>query len=189
MTKTLTKTARLLPALSLAALAAAGCEPSKNQSTAYNPKVLDLRSAPLASSVKFKPLPTAMPAMETSPKAAVPATPAGPQATGAVSKSGFPEMVFASPGFGALPDSAAGSSPAAMPTAAPTYAPAAMASVEVPPAPASAGPRTHVVRRGETLYSLAAGYYGSGKQWQTIADANPGVSPSRMPVGQTLMIP
>ena len=40
-----------------------------------------------------------------------------------------------------------------------------------------------------TLYSIAKTSYGDGKQWQKIASANPGVSPSTLKVGQTLVIP
>lgn len=54
--------------------------------------------------------------------------------------------------------------------------------------PASAGNK-HVVKRGETLYSIARQSYGDGKQWTKIASANPGVSPSSLKVGQTLMVP
>ena len=54
--------------------------------------------------------------------------------------------------------------------------------------PATAG-NSHVVKRGETLYSIAKTTYGDGKQWQKIASANPGVSPSTLKVGQTLVIP
>ena len=70
------------------------------------------------------------------------------------------------------------------PTAAPdtTGAPAAAA-------PVAAAGNTHVVKRGETLYSIAKASYGDGKQWQKIASANPGVSPSTLKVGQTLVIP
>jgi 5'-nucleotidase len=45
------------------------------------------------------------------------------------------------------------------------------------------------VRRGDTLYSIARARYGDGKQWQRIAAANPGISPSSLKVGQVLTIP
>ena len=48
---------------------------------------------------------------------------------------------------------------------------------------------THVVKHGETLYSIAKASYGDGKKWQQIASANPGVSPSSLKVGQSLIIP
>ena len=48
---------------------------------------------------------------------------------------------------------------------------------------------THIVKHGETLYSIAKASYGDGKKWQQIASANPGVSPSSLKVGQSLIIP
>ncbi len=54
--------------------------------------------------------------------------------------------------------------------------------------PAASG-SNHVVKKGETLYSLARQRYGDGKQWQKIASANPGVSPNALKVGQTIVIP
>ncbi len=64
----------------------------------------------------------------------------------------------------------------------------AAAPVAVSSTPAPTG-NTHVVKRGETLYSIAKQSYGSGKEWQKIAMANPGVSPQALRVGQTLVIP
>jgi 5'-nucleotidase len=58
-----------------------------------------------------------------------------------------------------------------------------------PAATSTTGGNTHVVKHGETLYSIAKASYGDGKQWQKIASANPGVSPSTLKVGQTLVIP
>src|SRR5438067_11823835 len=80
--------------------------------------------------------------------------------------------------------------PAYQPVAAyqPTPAPEVAAPTLTAAAPAAAG-NTHVVKRGETLYSIAKTSYGDGKQWQKIASANPGVSPSTLKVGQTLVIP
>ena len=51
------------------------------------------------------------------------------------------------------------------------------------------GERVHEVVRKDTLYSLAKRYYGDGKKWPTIQDANPGVVPERLRVGQKLIIP
>lgn len=56
------------------------------------------------------------------------------------------------------------------------------------PAPASGG-GTYVVQKGDTLYGIARQRYGDGKQWQRIAQANPGVSPQSLKIGQTLVIP
>jgi nucleoid-associated protein YgaU len=73
--------------------------------------------------------------------------------------------------------------PVAYTAAAPDPAPVAVSST-----PAAAG-NTHVVKRGETLYGIAKQTYGSGKEWQKIAMANPGVTPTTLKVGQTLVIP
>ena len=68
-------------------------------------------------------------------------------------------------------------------TATPTAAPIESTT------PTSAAGNTHVVKRGETLYGIAKQTYGSGKEWQKIAMANPGVTPTSLRVGQTLIIP
>ncbi|HEY0931994.1 MAG TPA: LysM peptidoglycan-binding domain-containing protein [Gemmatimonas sp.] len=58
-------------------------------------------------------------------------------------------------------------------------------------APVSAQTATHVVKSGETLWSLAARYYGDGHQWQDLARRNQidtqGSAPLR--VGQKLTVP
>ena len=80
---------------------------------------------------------------------------------------------------------------------APAYQPAPFQPAPVQPvisdtpvasASGSSG-NTHVVKHGETLYGIAKQTYGDGKQWQRIASANPGVSPTTLKVGQTLVIP
>jgi nucleoid-associated protein YgaU len=45
------------------------------------------------------------------------------------------------------------------------------------------------VRRGDTLWSIAQRTYGDGKRWRDIAAANPGIEPTRLKVGQTLVLP
>jgi len=47
----------------------------------------------------------------------------------------------------------------------------------------------YTVKPGDTLYHIAKVRYGDGKQWQQIASANPGVSPTSLKVGQVLVIP
>ena len=68
----------------------------------------------------------------------------------------------------------------------------------LPPAPPVAAldladplTRSHQVRPGDTLFALATRYYGSGKQWRRIADANRDrmPSPEKLPVGVRLRIP
>jgi len=57
------------------------------------------------------------------------------------------------------------------------------------PATPAIGEKTHVVRHGETLFSIAKATYGSGKDWKKIAAANPGITPSKLKVGQVLAMP
>jgi 5'-nucleotidase / UDP-sugar diphosphatase len=47
----------------------------------------------------------------------------------------------------------------------------------------------YVVKKGDTLYAIARTHYGDGKQWHKIAEANPGLSPSSLKVGQTITLP
>lgn len=73
------------------------------------------------------------------------------------------------------------------------YAPAASytpapAPIAVEPAPVAGG-SSYTVRKGDTLYSIARSRYGDGKQWKRIADANAGIQPQSLKVGQTLVIP
>src|SRR5690606_2061268 len=50
---------------------------------------------------------------------------------------------------------------------------------------------THVVKAGETLWSLAARYYGDGHQWKELARRNgiEGEGPTALRVGQVLNVP
>jgi len=54
------------------------------------------------------------------------------------------------------------------------------------PAPPSAGSRTHVVKSRDTFYSLARNY---GVKLESLFSANPGMEPTRLRPGQTLVIP
>ncbi|MEW6252815.1 MAG: LysM peptidoglycan-binding domain-containing protein [Planctomycetota bacterium] len=52
-------------------------------------------------------------------------------------------------------------------------------------------PRTHVVQKGDTLFSIAKQYYGDGSKWKRIQDANPQIAsdPKKLQAGATLTIP
>jgi nucleoid-associated protein YgaU len=56
--------------------------------------------------------------------------------------------------------------------------------------PAGSG-QVHVMQPGQTLYRLAVKYYGDGKQWPRIRDANTEriSDPRTIPVGTKLIIP
>lgn len=56
----------------------------------------------------------------------------------------------------------------------------------IPPAAAT---RTHTVQRGDTYYSLARQYLGTGRRWREIHEANPSYPPTKLPVGAVLTIP
>ncbi len=58
------------------------------------------------------------------------------------------------------------------------------------PAPTSTS-RTHTVRKGETLYSLAKRYYGSSTRWRRIYEANRQTvkDPNVISIGMKLRIP
>jgi nucleoid-associated protein YgaU len=61
-------------------------------------------------------------------------------------------------------------------------------ALQAQPAPTPAG-STYTIRRGDTLWSIAARHYGDGKQWQRIVDANPGLDPQKLAVGQVITLP
>lgn len=47
----------------------------------------------------------------------------------------------------------------------------------------------HVMKRGDTLYSLARQYYGDAKRWRDIAQANNIQDANNIPIGKRLVIP
>jgi nucleoid-associated protein YgaU len=48
---------------------------------------------------------------------------------------------------------------------------------------------THVVKSGESLYTIAASVYGDASQYSRIEDANPKVNPNKLRIGTVLVIP
>lgn len=49
--------------------------------------------------------------------------------------------------------------------------------------------RTYTVKKGDTLYTLAARFLGSGEKWKDIADMNPGLKPESIRAGQVIFLP
>jgi 5'-nucleotidase len=49
--------------------------------------------------------------------------------------------------------------------------------------------RVYLVQKGDTLWRIAAKLYGNGQRYRDIAAANPGIEPTRLRVGQKLLIP
>ena len=48
---------------------------------------------------------------------------------------------------------------------------------------------TYTVKKGDTLWKIAAAHYGDGRKWKQIVDANPGLTPEKLKVGQTITLP
>jgi nucleoid-associated protein YgaU len=86
--------------------------------------------------------------------------------------------------------------PASQPSAALDGQAGRSTALELAPVPEDGDPgalpgRVHSVERGETLYSIAAKYYGDSRQWRRIMTANRNrVKNERdLPVGMKLIIP
>jgi nucleoid-associated protein YgaU len=47
----------------------------------------------------------------------------------------------------------------------------------------------YTIRSGDTLLSISQKFYGIGSQWTLIQNANPGINPNNLQVGQQLQIP
>ena len=75
--------------------------------------------------------------------------------------------------------------PAPMTSAAPDPALNAPSPAAIP----AASSNSYTIKKGDTLWAIAASHYGDGKKWHEIADANPGLSPSSLRVGQTITLP
>jgi LysM repeat protein len=62
--------------------------------------------------------------------------------------------------------------------------------VAPPPPPPQPRFRDYVVQRGDTsLWKIASRTMGQGSRWPLIKEANPGLDPTRMKIGQVLRIP
>ena len=74
------------------------------------------------------------------------------------------------------------------PTAAQPVTYDAAPAATVAAAPAATG-GSYTVKKGDTLYSIAKSHYGNGNQYTKIVSANPGLSPQKLKVGQTITLP
>jgi nucleoid-associated protein YgaU len=72
--------------------------------------------------------------------------------------------------------------PVVMPPPPPHYEPSP------PPAPSPAV-NTYTVQKGDTLWSIALRFLGDGKRWREIVEANPGLEPSKLRIGQVIILP
>jgi len=77
-------------------------------------------------------------------------------------------------------------------TATPAYTPqASPSSITVAPQinVTNGTPNNYTVQRGDTLWSIARKVYGNGQKWQQLASANAISDPTKLRVGQTLVVP
>jgi 5'-nucleotidase len=93
-----------------------------------------------------------------------------------------------------VPPHEGGYAAAPAPTAAPIYVEPAVTQTPAAAAPAggtaAAAPGSpYTVKKGDTLFSIAKNAYGNGNQWQRIAQANPGLSPTTLKAGKSIVIP
>lgn len=61
--------------------------------------------------------------------------------------------------------------------------------IPLPPPPPPPPSRGYVIQPGDTLIKLAERFYGDWSQWTRIRDANPGIDPDNLQIGQTINIP
>lgn len=54
---------------------------------------------------------------------------------------------------------------------------------------ATATKRVYSVMKGDTLWSISKRQYGDGQRWQEIVKANPGLDPTKLSVGQKIILP
>jgi nucleoid-associated protein YgaU len=57
------------------------------------------------------------------------------------------------------------------------------------PSPRKLEGEYYIIKRGDTFEALSEKFYGSKTKWSIIQDANPGVDPRRLQIGQKIFIP
>ncbi|MEM6551614.1 MAG: LysM peptidoglycan-binding domain-containing protein [Planctomycetota bacterium] len=57
------------------------------------------------------------------------------------------------------------------------------------PATEPVAARTYTIRKGDRLWKIAQQEYGDGQRWVDILEANPGLDPKRMTVGEEIVLP
>jgi nucleoid-associated protein YgaU len=76
------------------------------------------------------------------------------------------------------------------PPASPAFATPPPQQMESPaPPPPSYTSNTYTVQKGDTLWSIAQRHLGNGKRWREIVELNPGLEPSKLRVGQVIILP
>lgn len=140
----------------------------------------------------MKPLPSALPGFEPVNSSAAAATAPAPAPSNAqpAPASPAPATAVSAP---AAPTKPASSVPAPPPLPASSGAvasPAPTVPAVAAPAPAST-PRTetYTVKEGDSLASIWRDLTGSERGWEQLQQANPGLDPSRLKIGQVLKVP
>lgn len=78
---------------------------------------------------------------------------------------------------------------AAKPQAKATVKPKAADKPKATEKPKATGPRTYVIKKGDTLMSIASKELGSAKRWESLLVANPSVDENSLRAGMTIKIP
>jgi 5'-nucleotidase len=90
-------------------------------------------------------------------------------------------------------DPMAGISAAPAPASPVMAAPVVTRTPGAPAAPAAPSPagvaKQYHVQKGDTLFRIAKTHYGDGNRWQQIAMVNPGLTPSTLKAGSTIVVP
>lgn len=69
------------------------------------------------------------------------------------------------------------------------FEPVAPAAPQPVAAPVAQAQGTYTIQKNDSLWKIAERHYGSGQRWVDIANANPGLEPTKMPVGKTIVLP
>ena len=149
----------------------------------------------------MKPLPSSLPGFEPSTTSAATAvTPAAPTA----GAQGAPSSAASATPASTPPAKSASGAPALPPLPAPSGAASGTAAPAVKPAPSAApapaatpapvatpAPRvqSYTVKEGDSLASIWRDLTGTERGWEQLQQANPGLDPSRLKIGQVLKVP
>lgn len=95
--------------------------------------------------------------------------------SGPSASRGLPPVDDGSTGYAPSGDTSTSSPPPAMPD-----------TVDTGPV---GGSNTYVIQKGDSLWGIASRVYGNGQRWVDIRDANPGLNPQKMQVGQEIVLP
>ena len=75
------------------------------------------------------------------------------------------------------------------PTAADVPRPLVLVDPPAVDPPADADVTTYTIQSGDTFWKIAKLKLGNGQRWDEIAKANPGLEPTKLPLGQVILIP